>query len=360
MPTSSRSLRRTSFTWGDPVELTSRLQCRAEPAPAPATSFTWGEPEEPDEPVEAASPPTTYMPLSRLEPGVTVDPVEPESPEPAARVVPVLGPVGRPAFDRPRDARSDAGSRPRTDPGPEPAPETELEAEADTEPTRGDRGDRGEAREGEEEEAKGKKSRAEKSKDKKSVATEVVGLRVGSSHLIAAHVHNDGRRSSSRSRASARARDRRRRRGSRPAGAGRRAEGLLRRAQAAERAVRLGIASNRIGVRVLEVPAIEDPQAVRELDPLPRAGAFPFPSRTRSSTTSCSTRSPGPTPRRRLSVLLVFSHRELVDRHVDACRLAGLKLVGIDFEAFALLRALAEPRPADAEPECARRGRGRP
>jgi type IV pilus assembly protein PilM len=48
-------------------------------------------------------------------------------------------------------------------------------------------------------------------------------------------------------------------------------------------------------------------------------------------------------------VLLVVAHRELVERYVAACRKAGLKLIGIDLEAFGLLRALADPLhpPAD-------------
>jgi len=43
-------------------------------------------------------------------------------------------------------------------------------------------------------------------------------------------------------------------------------------------------------------------------------------------------------------ILLVVAYRELVDRYVDACKKAGLQLVGIDLEAFALLRALAAPQ----------------
>jgi type IV pilus assembly protein PilM len=43
-------------------------------------------------------------------------------------------------------------------------------------------------------------------------------------------------------------------------------------------------------------------------------------------------------------VLLVVAYRELVDRYLDACRRAGVRIVGIDLEAFALLRALAPPR----------------
>jgi type IV pilus assembly protein PilM len=48
-------------------------------------------------------------------------------------------------------------------------------------------------------------------------------------------------------------------------------------------------------------------------------------------------------------VLLAFAHRDLVDRHADACQKAGLKLVGIDLDAFALLRSLSEPRAADSD-----------
>jgi type IV pilus assembly protein PilM len=48
-------------------------------------------------------------------------------------------------------------------------------------------------------------------------------------------------------------------------------------------------------------------------------------------------------------VLLVVAHKELVERYVAACRKAGLKLVGIDLEAFALLRALSDPNQPPGE-----------
>jgi Tfp pilus assembly PilM family ATPase len=47
-------------------------------------------------------------------------------------------------------------------------------------------------------------------------------------------------------------------------------------------------------------------------------------------------------------VLLVVAYRELVDRYVLACKQAGIKLAGIDLEAFAMLRALSAPPAADA------------
>jgi type IV pilus assembly protein PilM len=46
-------------------------------------------------------------------------------------------------------------------------------------------------------------------------------------------------------------------------------------------------------------------------------------------------------------ILLVVAYRELIDRYVAACRKAGVRLAGIDLEAFALLRALGEPHEED-------------
>jgi len=43
-------------------------------------------------------------------------------------------------------------------------------------------------------------------------------------------------------------------------------------------------------------------------------------------------------------ILLVVAYREQIDRYIDACRKAGIGLVGIDLEAFALLRALQAPQ----------------
>jgi type IV pilus assembly protein PilM len=42
-------------------------------------------------------------------------------------------------------------------------------------------------------------------------------------------------------------------------------------------------------------------------------------------------------------ILLVVAYREVVERYLQACRGAGLDVVGIDLEAFALLRSLAAP-----------------
>ncbi len=113
--------------------------------------------------------------------------------------------------------------------------------------------------------------------------------------------------------------------------------------------IRLGIANNRIGVRTLDVVGIDDPKlldnAVRfraqEVLPIPLEDAV-----LDYHVISESVDSEGQPSRR---VLLVVAYRDLVDRYTDACRKAGLEVVGIDLEAFALLRALAEPS-SDLQP----------
>jgi type IV pilus assembly protein PilM len=108
--------------------------------------------------------------------------------------------------------------------------------------------------------------------------------------------------------------------------------------------VRLGIANNRIGVRVLEIAGIADQQqlenAVRfraqEVLPIPLDEAvldFQVLGQRTDEEGNPVTR-----------ILLVVAYRELIDRYVSACKKAGIRLVGIDLEAFALLRALGEPR----------------
>src|SRR5215203_1990964 len=52
-------------------------------------------------------------------------------------------------------------------------------------------------------------------------------------------------------------------------------------------------------------------------------------------------------------VLLVVAYRDLIDRYVFACRKAGIRLSGIDLEAFGLLRALTVPRDPEEAPNAA-------
>ena len=107
------------------------------------------------------------------------------------------------------------------------------------------------------------------------------------------------------------------------------------------RGVRLGIATNRIGVRVLEVPVTEDPKQLANAIRFRAQEVLPIPigEAVLDHIVIGETHEGGAAQHR---VLLVFAHRDLVDGYMEACNRAGLRLVGIDFDAFALLRALAD------------------
>ena len=106
------------------------------------------------------------------------------------------------------------------------------------------------------------------------------------------------------------------------------------------RAVRVGIANNRIGVRTIDVAGINDPKQIANAVRFRAQEALPIP--LDEAVLDYQVLSEGvdgegqPTKR----VLLVVAYRDLIDTYVAATREAGLRLVGIDLEAFALLRAL--------------------
>ncbi len=107
--------------------------------------------------------------------------------------------------------------------------------------------------------------------------------------------------------------------------------------------VRLGIANNRIGVRVFEIAGVDDPKQLENAIRYRAQEVLPIPMEEAVldyHVLSESTDAEGATTRR---ILLVVAYRDLVERYVSACKKAGIKLAGIDLEAFALLRALGQP-----------------
>jgi type IV pilus assembly protein PilM len=110
--------------------------------------------------------------------------------------------------------------------------------------------------------------------------------------------------------------------------------------------VRLGIASNRIGVRTFDIGGIEDPRQLENAIRFRAQETLPIPLEEAVldyQILAETVDEEGGTTRR---VLLVVAYRDLVDRYVAACKKAGIRLAGVDLEAFALLRALGD-RPAD-------------
>jgi type IV pilus assembly protein PilM len=117
-----------------------------------------------------------------------------------------------------------------------------------------------------------------------------------------------------------------------------------------KRGVRLGIATNRIGVRTLEIVGINDQKQLANAIKFRAQEALPIPideAVLDYHLLSETTNEEGEPVRK---ILLVLAYRDLIDRYVSACKKAGIQLSGIDLEAFALLRALAAPR---AEEEAA-------
>jgi type IV pilus assembly protein PilM len=107
--------------------------------------------------------------------------------------------------------------------------------------------------------------------------------------------------------------------------------------------VRLGIASNRIGVRTFDLPGVDDEKQLHNAVRFRAQEALPIPLEEAVvdyHVLSDTVNDEGVRVRR---VLLVVAYRELVDRYVYACRKAGIQVVGIDLEAFALLRAVGAP-----------------
>ncbi len=110
-----------------------------------------------------------------------------------------------------------------------------------------------------------------------------------------------------------------------------------------KRGVRLGIANNRIGVRTFEVIGIGDPKQLANAIRFRAQEVLPIPLEEAVLDYQVLSESVNEEGQPVSRVLLVVAYRELVDRYVYACKKAGLQIVGIDLEAFALLRAIAEP-----------------
>lgn len=115
-----------------------------------------------------------------------------------------------------------------------------------------------------------------------------------------------------------------------------------------KRGVRLGLSNNRIGVRVFEIEGVTDPRQLENAIRFRAEEVLPIPldeAVLDYVVLEDEVRDDGTAVKR---ILLVVAYREVVDRYLQACRGAGLQVVGIDLEAFALLRSLEAP--TDREP----------
>jgi type IV pilus assembly protein PilM len=115
------------------------------------------------------------------------------------------------------------------------------------------------------------------------------------------------------------------------------------------RNVRLGVANQQIVLRVVELPRIENEKereaAVRFQ--AAEAIAMPLDDAVLDHQVAGFTDSPDGAPR--MQVVLVAARRSMVQKLLDAVKHAGLKPAGIDLDAFALVRMLADEGEGDLE-----------
>ncbi len=113
--------------------------------------------------------------------------------------------------------------------------------------------------------------------------------------------------------------------------------------------VRLGVASNRIGVRAIELTSIEESKQLANAIRFRAQEVLPIPFEDAVLDFHLLPPRPDSADRPATRVVVAVAHRELIDGYVAATKQAGLRLQGIDLEAFALLRALVPGTPPIAD-----------
>jgi type IV pilus assembly protein PilM len=189
---------------------------------------------------------------------------------------------------------------------------------------------------------------------KKSKPRELVGIKIGASQLAAARIANNG---SPRLRQLAR----------QPLPQGIVTAGEVRDVAALSaglnefftthklprRGVRLGVATNHVGVRSFEIAGIDDESQLANAVLFRAHDAVSIPVDEAIIDYRVLNEEVDESGTVNRKILLVAAYREPIERYVAAFREAGIQLVGIDLEAFALLRAVAAPVAGDDSPTAA-------
>jgi type IV pilus assembly protein PilM len=114
------------------------------------------------------------------------------------------------------------------------------------------------------------------------------------------------------------------------------------------RSARLGVGNQQIAVRHLDLPKINDRAERETAVRFQAAEAMPMPLDDAVVDYSVVGEHTSPEGAPRESVVVVAARRPMIDAYVDVARRAGLKPVGIDLDAFALVRVLGDPTDADS------------
>jgi type IV pilus assembly protein PilM len=195
--------------------------------------------------------------------------------------------------------------------------------------------------------SRGKKDAAASSapkakRDKKHQAKKVVGVKIGASQIAAARISNNGSVEVQQIVreplepgivVAGEVRD--------PEALAAALKRFFKKHKLPRRGIRLGVSNNRIGVRVLEISGIEGNDQLRNAVRFRAQEVLPIPVNEAVLDFQVVGESQNENGEAMKRIVLVVAYRDLVERYAAAFRKAGLKLMGIDLEAFALLRALS-------------------
>jgi type IV pilus assembly protein PilM len=177
---------------------------------------------------------------------------------------------------------------------------------------------------------------------------DLVGLELGTSQIAAAHVSNNGGKQLLRLHreqlpagimSGGEVRD--------PAALGAALTKFFDSNDLPKKNVRLGLANSRVGVRLIEITGVEDDEQLANAIGF-RANellSIPIDEAVLDYHIVGEARDDEGTLTR--TVVVAIAYRESLDRYLTATDAAGLTVVGVDLEAFALLRAVTDPVPAD-------------
>jgi type IV pilus assembly protein PilM len=112
--------------------------------------------------------------------------------------------------------------------------------------------------------------------------------------------------------------------------------------------VRLGVANQRVAVRTLRLPLIEEPEEIETAVRFQAQDHLPMPLDQAVLDHRVVARFTGEDGTRGMDVVAVAARRDMLRALLAAVRGAGLRPVGIDLSAFALIRALAGGDPSAA------------
>ncbi len=114
--------------------------------------------------------------------------------------------------------------------------------------------------------------------------------------------------------------------------------------------VRVGLASQRVAVRTLRLPQINDHSELETAVRFQAQDHIPMPLENAVLDWQVVGHSTGENGERQIDVVVVAARRELLGGLMDAVNRAGLRPVGIDLSAFAIVRALARESYEPVEP----------